>query len=366
VANRSGALPGDLADVLGERATEWLTAAEVYSPELAIVHRGDRIVGAALVTRRPSTSSRKIARFWSADDAAASVLLDGILDNAVEQRTTNLKWEHVSDDHLPLAAANGFHRMRSPIPSGDGTATGDAFVRYSAPWPHDEYEYYRQTTDVSCGPVSVLIAEHQTDPARPITRAEELRLWRLATNLPGCEPIGLALVTDVEKMRPRVYLNSDGPVLIEHITSGFERELREMLQTQSAEDAKIRGIPVERRLLSVDELTAAVSDGQLALLLIDEGSMHSEKGPHWILAHGVRDDIFLVEDPWVDTLGGESWADGHELAIAAADLDAMSFWGSPAYRGAILLTPDRDLTTPRQTRAPSRRREANRLPTTPK
>ena len=69
--------------------------------------------------------------------------------------------------------------------------------------------------------------------------------------------------------------------------------------------------------------------------------MHDESCPHWITVHGtVGDHMFLAHDPWTDANLGESWIDGADLPLPAATLDRLAWYGTPSYRGLVLLEAD--------------------------
>lgn len=59
--------------------------------------------------------------------------------------------------------------------------------------PLGEQEHYRQTTEFTCGPVSLLNAMHRLHPQITANRVDELHVWREATIAVACEPYGLAL-----------------------------------------------------------------------------------------------------------------------------------------------------------------------------
>ncbi len=54
--------------------------------------------------------------------------------------------------------------------------------------------------------------------------------------------------------------------------------------------------------------------GRIVLLLVDEKLFHGETCPHWIVVHGIVDELFLIHDPWTEVMAGETWLDGYDLA----------------------------------------------------
>ena len=334
-----------LADALGaERAQRWRLPREQYQPSLHVARDGDRILGAALTSARPHTKAIKIVDLFATDEATEQLLLDEIVGAALASDQAAVKWELAPGLTLPRCAIDkGFVSMKAPW-SAKGTEAFSGAILWLKPTQHQETGYYAQTTMFTCGAVAALIAMdsqgHQGLDGGSQDRDKELSLWRLASNFPACEPVGLgvAMANDIGDAALRVEIASDhdGPVLIEGF-EGFEKEFREVLQAESVAQAVSRSIPLRRDRVSIDELATRLSAGSAALLLIDEYLMHNDHGPHWITAHAAYDSFIVVEAPWIGVEVGETWVDTHELPVAHADLDAMITWGDNALRGVIFV-----------------------------
>lgn len=340
------------ADALGlperERAA-WSRVSPGYRLNGVFVVAAGRLLAAALVTARPATAARKIVGAYVADGDSAELggavdaLLERVIGAAVEAGAVVVTWQRDASVVAPspqetmlldAAARRGFAELRSPESSGAGSEGFAGSALWLNGWHAAELPYYRQTTEYSCGPVSLLLALPEDGR---LTRDKELRLWRSATNLPGCEPVALGLAALDEGEAPSVFLSTTEPILLEYQSEPVEREMRAFMQRQDAEEAVRRGLPVERRLLGIDEVVDAVRAGHRVLLMIDQLLMSLEAGGHWILVHAVHDDVLIVQDPWLDADGGETWLDGHQLPIRTGDLDAMAWLGEPSYRGAVIL-----------------------------
>lgn len=341
----AAALDGGLADALGEeRATRWRIPRAHYQPTLLAIHEGERIVGAALTSARPHTKAIKIIDVFAHDESGIEALLDAIIESATSSDQAAVKWEIAPGLFLPQAAIDkGFVPMRAPW-SAKGTEACAGAILWLKDIPHRETGYYAQTTMFTCGAVAALIAmDAQGHPGLTggdRDRDKELSLWRLASNFPACEPVGLgvAMTDDIggSSLRVEIASDHDGPVLVEGF-EGFEREFREVLQAESVAQAIARSIPLRRDRVGIDELVSRLESGSVALLLIDEYLMHGDHGPHWITAHAAADGVIIVEDPWLGAEVGETWVDTHELPVAAADLDAMITWGQGELRGILFV-----------------------------
>ncbi len=341
----AAALGGTLAEALGEqRVARWRIPRLQYRPTLHLVTDGEHVLGAALTSGRPHTKATKIIDLFARDEATEQVLLDAVLAASAARGDAAVKWELAPGLSLPPCATGaGFVPMRAPW-SAKGTEAYAGAILWLTPVPHRETGYYAQTTMFTCGAVAALIAmDAQGHPGLTggeRDRDKELSLWRLASNFPACEPVGLgvAMTDDIggAPLSVEIASDHDGPVLVEGF-EGFEREFREVLQAESVAQAKARSIPLRRDRVSIEELADRLSKGSAALLLIDEYLMHDDHGPHWITAHAATEDIIVVEDPWIGADAGETWVDTHELPIAHGDLDAMITWGEGALRGILFV-----------------------------
>ena len=340
-----------LAAALGtELATLWRANSAPLPPSIRVALADDRIVAAVLTTRRPATLASKIAHVWFAADhegadAALHGLLDAVLTDATHRGDVAIKWQSL--DGVEPPARLGFTRLRAPYRSAAGTEGVDGYVRWLRAVSHDEPPYYSQTSTFTCGAVAGLLASEIRGSggfgSGDHNRDRELDFWRRASNYPSCEPIGLAVAlresfADAAGTSPvEVFLDSDGPVLLEAYPDGFDRSFREELQASSLRKALDSDIAVRRERVTVDEIAARLEAGELALLLIDLEPMFGFTVPHWVLAHAAADGVVIIDDPWISATWGETWVDAHELPIAVADLDRMLAWGDEGYRGVVFV-----------------------------
>ena len=356
-------LDDDLATALGAApANRWQIDRGPNPTSVHVERRDGRPISAVLTTRRPATSSTTIAHSWTATgiegaDVALHRLLDAVLADARQRGDAVVKWR--STDGVEPPGGFGFARMRAPYTSAPGTDGVTGFALWLRPVPHVEPPYYSQTSSFTCGAVTALLATEIRrsdavasdgrggfDPSRDAdgNRDIELDFWRRASNYPSCEPVGLAValresLDDAAGTNPvEVFLDTDGPVLLESYTAPFDRAFREELQANSLRKALASDIAVRRDRVPVDEIAARVGGGELALLLIDLEPMFGFAVPHWVLAHAAADGVVVIDDPWISATWGETWVDAHELPVSTADLDRMLAWGDEGYRGVVFVT----------------------------
>ncbi|MGV8851744.1 MAG: peptidase C39 family protein [Rhodoglobus sp.] len=350
-------MPEHLLQALGaDRAAQWQRNRDPYNPQVWML---DSPTGsaAALISGRPNTRYMKLVDLWSNAapataanaDAVARTLLDQVIAASAARGDACLKWQLPADADLPAFAHDlGFSVLREPISSADGTQGVRGFVLWHDAWPHDQLRYYGQTTMFTCGAVAAMTAlshlglEPFADTEDEGARERELAFWRSATNFPACEPLGLAVaVHDViaqsaSAISLELHLDTTAPTLLETY-EGEERTFREQLQEQSRAEAASRGIQQHTAPLSIQQITERVAGGELAILLIEEEPMHDASTPHWVVAHSVKGDTVLLNDPWITAEQGETWVDSHDLPVSIAVLDHMVAFGDPTYRGVIFV-----------------------------
>lgn len=360
-------VPTHLAEGLSEkRLALWQVEREFWSPRLTQVTEGEDIVAVALTASRPHTAYRKIIDVIARDDAGfraavGAAVTDAVAGDASHPAPVVVKFEE-HPNVAPLTAAQtsaleslGFSRVADPLPSVASTIPGDdTFARGWAKWlgdaPKRAPRYYGQTTDVTCGAVAALttlesegLGGWSEDAA--VNQSHEIDLWRRATNLPACEPVGLALATahaisdaSLPLGQPRIVSSADGFVLLEDWANDpLEVRLREQLQLDSRRQATELGLSTERRWISVEEIHTLVREGNDVFLLIALAPLINDPAPHWVLAHDVVGDSIIISDPWVQSHNGETWVDSNLLPIPLAGIDLITRWGEPEFRSVIVI-----------------------------
>ena len=206
--------------------------------------------------------------------------------------------------------------------------------------PLGEHEHYRQTTEFTCGPVSLLNAMHRLHPQVTANRVDELHIWREATIAMACEPYGLALSAMKRGEQPRIIVSKTGPVLnpADGAMGMLDAAMSLDVQKHFATQAHAAGIPVEVMPFTAADVVRRLNGGHVALVLIDEHVMHGEICPHWVTVTGMlADGTLLVDDPWIDEPYGETLVDAYQLPIRQADFDLMIHYDEPASAQAMII-----------------------------
>lgn len=341
----------------GDRLGLWtLDRAHSHASAFVVRDSNGELKSALLEAGRQKTNYRKIIDFFVADESELAALLNAAIENSKDSHCISIKCEEhsllhaFSSSETSALTQAGFRRESDPVQSVPSTRGA---VRSWTKWftrePQRPVTYYGQTTDVTCGAGTTLMAieshggETFLKDDSEFNREIELEVWRSATNMPACEPVGLAVTTHqriatvgANLGKPTVYLSTSGTSLLEWYKD-FDYNFREQLQRESFKKADQLGIPVIREWISTQDIVAAIVNGNLVYLLIDLTVMLNDPTPHWVLAHDVIENCVVISDPWVDSKTGETWVDCSNLPVNFTTLDDMTRWGEPAYRGVVIV-----------------------------
>ncbi|MQX36220.1 GNAT family N-acetyltransferase/peptidase C39 family protein [Roseospira navarrensis] len=217
---------------------------------------------------------------------------------------------------------------------------------------HPAPRYYAQTTDFTCGPAALMMGLGALDPARPLDRRLEFRLWREATTIfmaaghGGCEPFGLALAAARRGVSVRIHVSRPPPYFLDSVRDPDKREIMALTQVDFREQAEAAGLPVTESALSMEDLRAALDAGRVAVLLVSHYRMLGTRTPHWVLAFGHDGRRVFVHDPWVEPDDLETPLAAADLPIPWSELDRMARFGRDRLQAALVLGPVEDRSRP--------------------
>lgn len=205
--------------------------------------------------------------------------------------------------------------------------------------------HYRQTTDFTCGPSSVLMAMRSFDARAPFDRASELELWREATTIfmgpsgghGGCGAVGLALSLARRGFKAAVHVNHKDVLLGSRARSAERREVMRVLQDRDLAEARRRRIPIHYDDLSLAELEAEFRAGALPIVLCTTRYIHGDSAAHWIVVTGFDADHVYVNDPWVAVDRGKRAKDMTDYPVPRPAFRRMTAYGSRRERAVVLV-----------------------------
>lgn len=204
-----------------------------------------------------------------------------------------------------------------------------------APW-------YRQTTEFTCGPASLMMAMAGLDAEVLPSRSIELDIWREATTIfmtsghGGCHPIGLALAAHRRGFNTTSYISTDQPLFVGGVRVEHKKALIADVDAEFKSKAQQAGLTINYSALNAGTLKEFVSQGNAVLVLISTYRLDDKKTPHWVLITAVDDHCLYVHDPDLDE-EEQSALDCQHVPIALNDFEKMSSFGSDKLRAAVVV-----------------------------
>jgi hypothetical protein len=211
--------------------------------------------------------------------------------------------------------------------------------------PKRRIPHYRQTTDFTCGPSSVLMSLRALDPRAPFDRASELQLWREATSVfsgpsgghGGCGPVALALALGRRGFRSEVHVNHRDVFMGERTRSAERKEVMRVLQERDLAEAKRASIPIHYGKLSQAELEARFRQGMIPIVLVSTYYIHGDHVAHWVVVTGFDAENVFVNDPWVAMDKGKTPRDMTDFPVPRRAFDRMTCYGKQRERACVLV-----------------------------
>ncbi|MFA5119520.1 peptidase C39 family protein [Zavarzinia sp.] len=201
--------------------------------------------------------------------------------------------------------------------------------------------YYAQTLDFTCGPSALMMAMRALDPASPLDRREELRLWREATTIfmtaghGGCSAHGLALAAWRRGFEVEIFVNDDNALLLNSVRGTEKKEVVQLVHEDMVEQVEAAGIPVTRGVLGLSALVERVTAGEVPLVLVSTWRMAGEKQPHWIAVSDVDEHFVYVNDPTV--YDDRTEGDSIRMPIARPEFERMARFGRGQQKAAVVI-----------------------------
>ena len=204
-----------------------------------------------------------------------------------------------------------------------------------APW-------YRQTTEFTCGPASLMMAMAGLDVAILPSRSTELDIWREATTIfmtsghGGCHPIGFALAAHKRGFATACYISTDEPLFVGGVRVEHKKALIADVDADFKSKALKAGLNIHYSALDACALKKFVAQGYAVLVLISTYRLDNKKTPHWVLITAVDERCLYVHDPDLDE-EEQSALDCQHVPIALDDFEKMSSYGRDKLRAALVV-----------------------------
>lgn len=201
--------------------------------------------------------------------------------------------------------------------------------------------YYRQTTEFTCGPASMMMAISALSPHYQPEIDEELQLWREATTIfmtsghGGCGPHGLALAAHRRGFKVALTLNQTGPLFVGSVRTADKKHILERVHQQFLAQMAEVGIEAEYGHFTLAQLEHGLHNGGLPLVLISTYHLDGRKAPHWVLVCAIDKEFVYIHDPDIDEAAGESSVDKQYLPIERSRFDRLARYGQQGLRTLV-------------------------------
>jgi ribosomal protein S18 acetylase RimI-like enzyme len=274
-------------------------------------------------------------------------LLQALESEALTNQCRFVRLE-VRDDNaaaLALYEAQGYkilHRRTGYYDDGADAFALEKRLQTQIP-PHPARPYYAQSTPFTCGPAALMMALNHLDRVQPLTRAQEIQLWReattvyMTTGLGGTSPLGLALAANRRGFEAKVLASHLEPPFIDSVRVSDKRQLMIDVHNQFLEEARACGIGLHPQVLMANQVTELREAGWQILVLISTWRLNRNKAPHWVWWVGEDEHHAYLNDPDIDEDEDQSAIDNQYMPVPLDAMDAMTRYGKQRFRAAVLV-----------------------------
>jgi ribosomal protein S18 acetylase RimI-like enzyme len=207
--------------------------------------------------------------------------------------------------------------------------------------------YYRQTTEFSCGPAALMMAMRNIDTTYPISRREELQIWREATTIfmttghGGSSPHGLALSALKRGFNARLYINRSGTPFIDSVRSEEKRQVIELVHQDFSEQLQHYPASLEINPLGPAQFREILERHDHVIALISTWALNRNRAPHWVYVSKSDQHFVYISDPDTNDSRWQSETDFMHVPISINAFINMASFGRNRLRCLLAIqTPD--------------------------
>ncbi len=303
---------------------------EVLAYGLVLLHKGTKLSRLYSLAADPRIRGMGVGR----------QLLKALEEAASDENRLFMRLEVASDNEAAIALYQSIgYRVFGSLPDyyeDHKTALRmQKRIRYlSRSLVERETPWYRQTTEFTCGPASLLMAMSSLEPEREMIQDEELDIWREATTIfmtsghGGSHPVGLGLAARSRGFKVEVYVNQSGPLFVDGVRSEHKKEIVALVDGQFRKKAAIMAVKIHQHDVTQADIARWLGKNKAVLMLISTYRIDGRKAPHWCL---------YVHDP--DPSGDHYNAfDCQYVPVARSDFEKMASFGKSKLRTCIVLS----------------------------
>jgi len=205
--------------------------------------------------------------------------------------------------------------------------------------------YYRQTTEFTCGPAALMMAMRNIDSNYPISRREELQIWREATTIfmttghGGSSPHGLALAALKRGFEARLYINRSGTPFIDSVRSEEKREVIELVHQDFSEQLQHYPGSHEINALGPGQFREILDRHDHVIALISTWALNRNRTPHWVYVSKSDAQFVYISDPDTNDSRWQSETDFMHVPISINAFTTMASFGRNRLRCLLAIHP---------------------------
>jgi len=203
--------------------------------------------------------------------------------------------------------------------------------------------FYKQTTEFTCGPSSLMMAMKTLDQNTKITRAKEIEIWREATTIfmtsghGGCGPHGLAISAHKRGFRVELLLVTKELLFVTGVRQKVKKDIIKIVQEQFNEQIKEKNIPVIYGKISWTDVDNIIKNNGIAIILINSYRLTESNTPHWVVLTGMNEDFLFFHDPYVEE--DDSIFTNTNIPIRRDEFEMMTKKGSKQILSLVAIYP---------------------------
>jgi ribosomal protein S18 acetylase RimI-like enzyme len=338
-------------DRLSRRSFQWII--ENGHAELLCLEKDGIIAGYGLLFYRRGTTLARLYSFAIAPEFQGQGLSKPLMMEleliALKDNKSAIRLE-VRDDNfgaIGLYESLGYKRFKVKLDYYEDHAQALCYQKkIIKPGKHLKLKvpYYRQTTDFTCGPASLLMAMAALDKKISMSQNHELDLWREATTIfmlsghGGCGPRGLALAAYRRGFEVELHLSTKEGMFLDSVRSEKKKAVLKLVHEDFKLKVQAARIKTHYKPVTLTILKDRLKKGQIPIFLISSYQITQTKTPHWVVVSGLDDQFIYLHDPDMDDddlLFNEF--DGVYIPVAHKQFIEMAKWGSKKLQAVLFL-----------------------------
>ncbi|MDO8660647.1 MAG: peptidase C39 family protein [Candidatus Woesearchaeota archaeon] len=163
--------------------------------------------------------------------------------------------------------------------------------------------FWKQTTSFTCDPAVLLMALKAFDSQIKLSREAEFEIWResYGIGIPGCLPQGLAYSALLRGFGATVICPEKEICSVGTLVNGEDAELSVWSAQDLLKKALQKGMTQVNKKPTIQDLSNAIKEGAIPLVMINMRRLHNIDSPHWITVSEVTACEVIFHDPFVET-----------------------------------------------------------------